>query len=67
MKRFLAGLAFAATYAGIACAHSLPIEDGVVRAVDHELFGWHHLPMTLLLIVIGVALFHSRRRSQRGL
>jgi hypothetical protein len=65
MKRFLTGLALSIGFAGTAAAHTLPIQDGIVRAVDHQLFGWHHLPMTLLLVAIGVAMYYSRKRSER--
>ena len=65
MKRFLTGLALTIALAGTAAAHELPLEDGVMRAVDHELFGWHHLPMTLLLIAIGVGAYYSVKRSEK--
>jgi hypothetical protein len=66
MKRFLTGLALTIGLAGTAAAHTLPIQDGIVRAVDHQLFGWHHLPMTLLLVVVGVAMYIGRRRSEKN-
>ena len=65
MKRFLTGFALTIGFAGAAAAHTLPIKDGIMRALDHELFGWHHLPMTILLIVIGVAMYYGRKRSER--
>lgn len=65
MKRFLTGLALTIGCAATAAAHTLPIQDGIMRAVDHQLFGWHHLPLTLLLVVIGVAMYYSRKRSER--
>ena len=65
MNRFLTGLALTIGLAGTAAAHTLPIQDGIMRAVDHQLFGWHHLPMTILLVVIGVAMYYSRKRSEK--
>jgi hypothetical protein len=65
MKRFLTGVALTTGFAATATAHTLPIQDGIVRAVDHQLFGWHHLPTTILLIVIGAAMYYSRRRSEK--
>ena len=65
MKRFLTGVALTTGFAATATAHTLPIQDGIVRAVDHQLFGWHHLPTTILLVVIGVAMYYSRKRSEK--
>jgi len=44
-------------------AHTLAASDGVVTALEHEIFGLHHLPVTLLLVVIGVVLSRSLRKK----
>lgn len=46
-----------------ASAHVLDGVYGVVAQLGHQLLGWHHLPLTILLVVIGVALFIGLRRS----
>jgi TRAP-type C4-dicarboxylate transport system permease large subunit len=45
-----------------ASAHTLSFHDGVA-ALYHQLLGMHHLPFTLLLVVIGVALFVGWRKK----
>ena len=60
MKRLLALTILAAP---VAQAHTLDLAGGVFSALGHELFGLHHLPLTLLLVAIGVAWFRSRRKK----
>jgi hydrogenase/urease accessory protein HupE len=38
----------------VASAHTAPSEDGLVSQLAHQLLGWHHLPLTLLILVVGV-------------
>lgn len=61
MKRLLA-LTFLA--APVAQAHTLDTTAGVLTALGHQLLGWHHLPMTLLVVAIGVAWFRSRKKKE---
>ena len=44
-------------------AHTLDPAGGIFTALGHELFGSHHLPLTLLLVVIGVVAFRALRRK----
>ncbi len=60
MKRLLALTILAAP---VAQAHTLDPAGGLFTAVWHELLGLHHLPLTLLVIAIGVAWFRSRRKK----
>jgi len=65
MKRLLTGLTLAAGIPGAAAAHTLSDSEGVITQLRHELLGWHHLPFTLLLVVIGFAAWFAYRRAQR--
>lgn len=62
MRRFLTGLLLAAT-AGTASAHTLGPDDGLIAQLEHELLGLHHVPLTLLLVVVGIVAY--RRLSAR--
>ena len=48
-----------------ASAHVLDDVHGVVAQLGHQLLGLHHLPFTLLLVVIGVGLFRRWRKRAR--
>ena len=61
MKKLIAGLILLAGSTP-AMAHTLSFQEGVA-ALYHQLLGMHHLPFTLLLIVIGVAVFRSRKKK----
>ncbi len=61
MKRLIALTLLAAP---LAQAHTLDPEEGVVTALGHELLGSHHLPLTLLLVVVGIGLFRVWRKKQ---
>lgn len=56
----LASIALFAGMAEPAYAHSLSWQQGV-SALYHQLFGAHHLPLTMLLIVACIALLAVRR------
>ena len=60
MKRLLALTILAAP---MAQAHTIDAASGVFTALGHELFGLHHLPLTLLLVAIGIAWFRSRKKK----
>jgi hypothetical protein len=47
----------------MALAHPLPGEEGLVAQLDHQVFGTHHLPLTILLVVLGVMLFRRIRKT----
>jgi hypothetical protein len=47
----------------MALAHPLPEEEGVVAQLDHQVFGMHHLPLTILLVIIGVMIFRKIRKT----
>ncbi|MDJ0905652.1 MAG: hypothetical protein QNI96_06515 [Woeseiaceae bacterium] len=59
MKRLLALTILAAP---VAQAHTLDPAGGLFTAAWHQLLGLHHLPLTLLVIAIGVAWFKSRKK-----
>ena len=64
MKRTLSTLLLTGI-APVAGAHTLDTAGGLISALGHELLGLHHLPFTLLLVVIGVALIKSLRKRVR--
>jgi len=61
MKKLITTITLLAV-SGTASAHTLSFHDGVA-ALYHQLLGMHHLPFTLLLVVIGIALFVSWRKK----
>ena len=61
MKRLLALTILAAP---VAQAHTLDPAGGILTALTHELFSLHHLPLTVLVVAIGIAWFRSRKRKQ---
>ena len=61
MKRLLALTILAAP---VAQAHTLDPAGGVFTALAHELLALHHLPLTLLVVAIGIAWFRSRRKKR---
>ena len=60
MKKLVAGLVLLTGFTSPAFAHTLSFHDGMA-AFYHQLLGAHHLPLTVLLIVIGIALFARRK------
>lgn len=65
MKRLITTLVLLAGPTSIAFAHTLTLDEGF-RALYHQLLGMHHVPFTVLLIVIGVVLLRLRYRRARG-
>ena len=61
MKKLIATITLLAVSSS-ASAHTLSFHDGVA-ALYHQLLGMHHLPFTLLLVAIGVALFVGWRKK----
>jgi hypothetical protein len=62
MKRLLTLTLLAAP---VAQAHTLDPAGGVFTALWHELLGLHHLPLTLLLVVVGIGLFRVWKKKAR--
>ena len=62
MKKLIAGLVLLTGFTSPAFAHTLSIHEGMA-AFYHQLLGMHHVPFTLLLIVIAVALIRSWRKK----
>ena len=60
MKRIFALTVLAAP---MAQAHTIDPAGGVLSALGHELVGLHHLPLTLLLVVVGIALFRGFKKK----
>ena len=60
MKKLIMGAILLAGSAP-AMAHTLSFQEGAA-ALYHQVLGSHHLPFTLLLVVVGIALFRSWKR-----
>jgi hypothetical protein len=65
MKRLITSLILLAGSTGIAGAHTLAGGDGLLAQLDHQLLGVYHLPLTVLLIVIGVILLRRWRAVKK--
>jgi hypothetical protein len=63
MKRLIALLTVSA---GSASAHTLDAGQGLASQLGHELLGAHHLPLTLLLVVAGLAAYRSIRARRKS-
>jgi hypothetical protein len=63
MKRLLALLTLTACNVS---AHTLDAGEGLVSQLGHELLGWHHLPLTLLLVVVGVVAYRGLRARRKS-
>ena len=62
MKKLIAGPVLLAGFMSPAYAHTLSFQEGLA-ALNHQLLGAHHLPFTVLLIVVGVVLVRSWRKK----
>jgi len=62
MKKLLAGLVLLTGFTSPAFAHTLSFHDGMA-AFYHQLLGMHHLPFTMMLVVIVFALIWSWRNK----
>jgi len=62
MKKQIVGAALLAGSASPAFAHTLSPQDGMA-ALYHQLLGTHHLPLTVILVVIGVVFFARRKTT----
>ena len=56
--RRLISTCFVSLLAGTAGAHTLPSDAGMIERLGHQLFGWHHLPLAIVLLLVGVTLLH---------
>ena len=59
-------IALFAVFAGSAGAHTLGADEGLASQLWHELLGMHHLPLTLLLVVAGLAAYRSIRAHRKS-
>jgi len=62
MKKLLLSVVLLAGLTDPAYAHTLSLQEGMA-ALYHQLLGIHHLPLTVLLIVVGVGLFLRARKK----
>ena len=65
MKKLISGLTLFAGLPVVASAHTLADDEGLFTQLQHELTGTHHLPLTILLIVVGVIAYRSLRAHKR--
>ena len=57
MRRIIS-TCFFSLLAGTAGAHTLSVDAGMFERLGHQLFGWHHLPLAIVLLLVGVTLLH---------
>jgi hypothetical protein len=46
-------------------AHTIAGEEGVFHSLGHQVFALHHLPFTMLMLVVGVTLLRQCQRRRR--
>jgi|GEM_PF-1825900 len=67
MQKLITFLTLSLGFTSIASAHMLDAGEGLLPQLYHELLGVHHLPLTILLIAVGVAILWMRHRRSRGI
>ena len=60
--RQLTGLFLLIALAGTAGAHETAGNVGILERLGHEVFGLHHLPVTLILVGVILTLYRMRRK-----
>ena len=66
MKKLISGLTLFAGLPVVASAHTLAGDEGLITQLQHELLGAHHLPLTILIVVVGVLAFRKLRSRNRS-
>jgi hypothetical protein len=61
MKKPL-GLSLFAGISGIAEAHTMTSDDDLPMQLVHQLLGSHHLPITALIVLVGILVFRVWHR-----
>ena len=64
--RFLLGLFLLTGLTRVAAAHTLAADDGLPAQLSHQLLGWHHFPLTILLLVAGIWLFRRWSTARKS-
>lgn len=63
MKR-LTTILFLLAASALAHAHELPMEENILLRLFHQVFGLHHLPAIILIVIAGVVLLHHWRSTR---
>ena len=63
MRRFISVCSMF-VLAGVAGAHTLSDDAGTTAQVGHQLLGLHHLPLLVLLLVVGVVAVRACAESK---
>jgi len=50
---------FLSLLAGVAGAHTLSANSGIIERLSHQLFGWHHLPLGITLLIVSVVILRA--------
>ena len=66
MKKTISLLTLSTAFAGSASAHTLDAGAGLASQLWHELLGGHHLPLTMLLVVIGFVAYRGLRARRKS-
>ncbi len=54
MRQLILSLLLVAGFAGVAGAHTLSTDEGLLSQMHHQILGLHHLPLTAILIFSGI-------------
>ena len=66
MKKLISAMTLFAGLPAVASAHTLAGNEGLITQLQHELLGSHHLPLTILLIVVGVVAYRKLRARRKS-
>jgi hypothetical protein len=64
--RLLTTIVSTAGFSGIAVAHSLADGEDQLARLTHELFGLHHLPVLMMLLVAWLLFLRRTRQARRS-
>ncbi len=66
MKKPISALILFAGLPAVTSAHTLAGDEGLISQLQHELLGGHHLPLTILLVVVGVVAYRRLRARKKS-
>jgi len=64
--RMITTFCLTAGFSDAAMAHTLPDESSLLQQLAHQLSGFHHLPLLVLLLAAGLLIYRRSRGFTRG-